>query len=108
MIFVRLHHIQDVVDLLEKRVKSRFSQNIIYLPHPRTFEAYLGAIKETLASRGTALFSKKTEQKRFRQQIETILQESRIASYLTNLYEYSHDPMPALSIFVSSLSVIML
>jgi hypothetical protein len=36
------------MDMLEKRVKSRFTQNVIYLPHPRTFETYVQVIRATL------------------------------------------------------------
>lgn len=39
---------QDVIDTLEKRVKSRFSQNVICLGHPKTFEAYLDFIRTAL------------------------------------------------------------
>ena len=40
----------DVLELLEKRVKSRFSQNIIYLPLPETEEDYLKRIECNLAT----------------------------------------------------------
>lgn len=42
----------DVLDLLEKRVKSRFSQTILYLTHPRTWEAYQGTLEVSLRQRG--------------------------------------------------------
>lgn len=42
----------DVLDLLEKRVKSRFSQAVLYLTHPRTWEAYRRAIEDSLCQPG--------------------------------------------------------
>jgi origin recognition complex subunit 4 len=38
----------DVLELLEKRVKSRFSQNIVYLPLPDSREMYIDRIKANL------------------------------------------------------------
>lgn len=38
----------DVLELLEKRVKSRFSQNIVYLPLPMTLDSFIDRIKVNL------------------------------------------------------------
>lgn len=38
----------DVLELLEKRVKSRFSQNIVYLPLPETFDEFIERIRANL------------------------------------------------------------
>lgn len=40
----------DVLELLEKRVKSRFSQNILYLPMPATFSDFLSRIDINLTA----------------------------------------------------------
>ena len=36
------------MDLLEKRVKSRFTNNIVYLPHPKTFAQYVRVLQDAL------------------------------------------------------------
>lgn len=41
----------DVLDLLEKRVKSRFSQTVLYLTHPRTWEIYRRTVESSLCQR---------------------------------------------------------
>ena len=38
----------DVLELLEKRVKSRFSQNIVYLPLPENFDEFIARIRANL------------------------------------------------------------
>lgn len=38
----------DVLELLEKRVKSRFSQNLVYLPLPESIESFMERIKKNL------------------------------------------------------------
>ncbi|KAL8934790.1 MAG: hypothetical protein Q9216_005731 [Gyalolechia sp. 2 TL-2023] len=43
----------DVVESLEKRVKSRFGQRYVYLAHPRTFSAFQDICKSALTSRET-------------------------------------------------------
>lgn len=42
----------DVLDLLEKRVKSRFSQTVLYLTYPRTWEAYRSTLEISLRQQG--------------------------------------------------------
>ncbi|KAI4198420.1 MAG: hypothetical protein LQ350_005280 [Teloschistes chrysophthalmus] len=41
----------DIVESLEKRVKSRFGQRYVYLTHPRTFQAFQHICKATLIAR---------------------------------------------------------
>ena len=48
----------DVLELLEKRVKSRFSQNIIYLPLPDSIEAFIERIKRNLHIENEELYNK--------------------------------------------------
>ncbi len=44
----------DVVESLEKRVKSRFGQRYIYLSHPKSFSSFEAMCKSALASREAA------------------------------------------------------
>ncbi|KAL8727191.1 MAG: hypothetical protein Q9166_006228 [cf. Caloplaca sp. 2 TL-2023] len=44
----------DVVESLEKRVKSRFGQRYIYLSHPKSFSAFHAICKSALTSREVA------------------------------------------------------
>ncbi|KAI4101503.1 MAG: hypothetical protein L6R37_004912 [Teloschistes peruensis] len=41
----------DIVESLEKRVKSRFGQRYVYLTHPRTFQSFQDICKATLTAR---------------------------------------------------------
>ncbi|KAI4269393.1 MAG: hypothetical protein L6R38_007482 [Xanthoria sp. 2 TBL-2021] len=52
----------DVVESLEKRVKSRFGQRYIYLSHPKSFNSFEAICRSALASRDAAgeTFSKRT------------------------------------------------
>ncbi|KAL8703626.1 MAG: hypothetical protein Q9201_003196 [Fulgogasparrea decipioides] len=44
----------DIVESLEKRVKSRFGQRYVYLSHPRTFDAFQNICKFVLSSQEAA------------------------------------------------------
>ncbi|KAI4138786.1 MAG: hypothetical protein L6R39_006607 [Caloplaca ligustica] len=44
----------DIVESLEKRVKSRFGQRYVYLAHPRTFASFQNMCKSALASQASA------------------------------------------------------
>ncbi|KAL8639010.1 MAG: hypothetical protein Q9228_003895 [Teloschistes exilis] len=44
----------DIVESLEKRVKSRFGQRYVYLTHPRTFQSFQDICKATLTARDAA------------------------------------------------------
>ncbi|KAL8933062.1 MAG: hypothetical protein Q9211_005984 [Gyalolechia sp. 1 TL-2023] len=43
----------DIVESLEKRVKSRFGQRYVYLAHPRTFRAFEAICRSALTSRAS-------------------------------------------------------
>ncbi|KAL8826015.1 MAG: hypothetical protein Q9170_007571 [Blastenia crenularia] len=44
----------DIVESLEKRVKSRFGQRYVYLTHPRTFSSFADICKSAWTARGPA------------------------------------------------------
>lgn len=84
------------MDLLEKRVKSRFSQNIVYLPNPKDFDSYVGAIREALISPLLTVSSRQ----RYVESVERILGNHSVQNYLERLYEETRDPLEGLKIFV--------
>lgn len=90
----------DVVDLLEKRVKSRFSQNTIYLPLPKTFTEYCDTIKSVLD--GDIKNSGK-KWKKYHDSVEKVMRDEDILEYLECKYQQDHDPLAALYIFAESL-----
>ena len=55
----------DVLELLEKRVKSRFSQNIVYLPLPGALEEFIERVQVNLSinnDEGGSIYNQKIEQ----------------------------------------------
>lgn len=89
--------------MLEKRVKSRFSQNIVYLTHPRDFDAYLAAVRDALVCPVLLETADKTARKRYVDSVDRTLQDRALCQHLEGLYEKSRDPLEALKIFVCSL-----
>jgi hypothetical protein len=83
--------------MLEKRVKSRFSQNVIYLPHPKTFEAYVDIIQSVLLG-GNELEGGRVE--KYVESVTKVFQDKRLSQFLEDRYEESHDPSLVFSIFV--------
>ena len=87
---------------MEKRVKSRFSQNIIYVPHPKTFDLYVEVVRMALLGGAEAKSNK--SHKRYGESVERMLDDQRVARFLECRYEESHDPAAVLGVFVNCLS----
>lgn len=79
----------DVLELLEKRVKSRFSQNIVYLPLPPTIEDYLLRIKTNLMETNESTFEA------YNSKMEQFMSNNMIFKSLCNLnFELTKDVRP--------------
>lgn len=80
----------DVLDLLEKRIKSRFSHRQIYLLNEYTFDDYCNLAKEIILTEINAinLDSEKTLKKSFQQYLDLVLNENLIKQNLHRQYEY--------------------
>ena len=83
--------------MLEKRVKSRFSQNVIYLPHPKTFEAYVDIIQSALLGDNDP---NGRRAKKYVESVSKVFEDKRVSQFLEDRYEESHDPLVVFSIFV--------
>jgi origin recognition complex subunit 4 len=85
----------DVLDLLEKRVKSRFSQTVIYLTHPNSMEAYITCLKQSLKppsgdqSHPLAIT--------YADSIERIFSDPKVSLMLADLYDVDRDPIISLT-----------
>ena len=76
----------DVLELLEKRVKSRFSQNIIYLPLPNSLEEFIERIKCNLIVENEEIYNKSIE--------EFILENSSFSSLCNFHFDFTKDVRP--------------
>lgn len=86
----------DSIDLLEKRVKSRFSQNILYCPPPRTQEEYITYITRILLP---PIISPSSS---YHKSIQSLLID--IKDRLISSFTFNHDPTPLLPIFFPLIS----
>lgn len=86
----------DSIDLLEKRVKSRFSQNILYCPPPRTEDEYLDYIKAVILPNSVSPSSK------YYKSVQSLLLD--IKDRLLIAFSFNKDPTPLLPIFFPLIS----
>ena len=82
---------------MEKRVKSRFSQNTVYIHLPRTFDTYLECISRMLLPT-TAIGNKKY--KKYENTVKGCLNDGKIRMFLEEQFEKSHDPLLGIEVFV--------
>lgn len=92
----------DCLDLLEKRVKSRFSQNVLYLPQPSSFDEYQMTLQNALKGSPNLASSNPSEQA-YLKDIEDTFRDNKVIDRLKELFDLDHDPRPALSHFLPSL-----
>lgn len=91
----------DVLDLLEKRVKSRFSQIIIYFSHPSTFEAYTSCLKNSLLP---APADESTISLAYRDSVHALFSDQKLLTKLESFFEGDRDPtIPLTEVFLSPL-----
>ncbi|CAH1774753.1 unnamed protein product [Owenia fusiformis] len=79
----------DVIELLEKRVKSRFSHRQIHLLSDIKFEGYLGQFVSCLSLPDT--FQDKTYRKQWNTSIQALAKEDSVRDILRKLYQKSKD-----------------
>ncbi|XP_031446641.1 origin recognition complex subunit 4 isoform X4 [Phasianus colchicus] len=80
---------QDILELLEKRVKSRFSHRRIYLMNSFAFKQYLRIFKEQLSL--PAEFPDKVFAQKWNSNIQLLSEDRTVQDVLQNLFHYSKD-----------------
>nr|XP_056717616.1 origin recognition complex subunit 4 [Euleptes europaea] len=79
----------DVLELLEKRVKSRFSHRQIYLMNSFDFKKYTNICKEQLSL--PSEFPEKTFAQKWNKNVQSLFEDQTIQDVLQNQYHYSKD-----------------
>ncbi|XP_048810037.1 origin recognition complex subunit 4 isoform X3 [Lagopus muta] len=80
---------QDILELLEKRVKSRFSHRQIYLMNSFTFKQYIRIFKEQLSL--PADFPDKAFAQKWNSNVQLLSEDKAVQDVLQNLFHYSKD-----------------
>lgn len=92
----------DVLELLEKRVKSRFSQNIVYLPLPASIEEFIDRVRVNLivdnAQDGTSVYNKKIE--------EFLVNNQVLAGLFAFHFDFTKDVRPIFRAMTMTFSAI--
>ncbi|KAI8326085.1 origin recognition complex, subunit 4 [Martensiomyces pterosporus] len=103
----------DVMDLLEKRVKSRFSHRQIHVQNSQSLEDFTSIARSSLhiGSRGDAGEAPGTNSSipadftaEFNNQVDALLQEHSVARYIAEVYELGKDARQLLRTFVLATS----
>ncbi|KAJ1954245.1 origin recognition complex subunit 4 [Dipsacomyces acuminosporus] len=97
----------DVMDLLEKRVKSRFSHRQIYVQSPQSLADFCSIARSALHicsdsndQHGVpAMFAAK-----FNKQVDGLLEEDSVAKYVAEAFEFGKDIRQLLRVFVRAVS----
>ncbi|KAJ1895984.1 origin recognition complex subunit 4 [Kickxella alabastrina] len=84
----------DVMDLLEKRVKSRFSHRQVYVQYTRSLEEFAQIVREALS----------TGDPGFDHRVDEVLADAPVRAYILEAYEFSKDPRRALRVFASAVA----
>nr|XP_008115331.1 PREDICTED: origin recognition complex subunit 4 isoform X3 [Anolis carolinensis] len=79
----------DILELLEKRVKSRFSHRQIHLVNSFDFKKYLNICKEQLSL--PSEFPEKQFYQKWNKNIESALEDPTVQNVLQNQFHYSKD-----------------
>ncbi|NXL84272.1 ORC4 protein, partial [Alectura lathami] len=80
---------QDILELLEKRVKSRFSHRQIYLTNAFDFKHYLRIFKEQLFL--PAAFPDEVFAQKWNNNVKQLSEDKTVQDILRNLFHYSKD-----------------
>ncbi|NXD80512.1 ORC4 protein, partial [Halcyon senegalensis] len=80
---------QDILELLEKRVKSRFSHRQIYLTNSFDFKQYIKIFKEQLYLRGT--FPDESFAQKWNISVQCLSEDKTVQDVLQNLFDYTKD-----------------
>ncbi|XP_034280693.1 origin recognition complex subunit 4 isoform X2 [Pantherophis guttatus] len=79
----------DILELMEKRVKSRFSHRQIYLMNSYDFKTYLNICKEQLSL--PPEFPEKSFIQKWNRHIQSLLEDIKIQDVLQNQFYYNKD-----------------
>ncbi|XP_039183779.1 origin recognition complex subunit 4 [Crotalus tigris] len=79
----------DILELMEKRVKSRFSHRQIYLMNSFDFKTYLNICKEQLSL--PPEFPEKSFIQKWNRHIQSLLEDIKVQDILQNQFYYSKD-----------------
>ncbi|XP_062972644.1 origin recognition complex subunit 4 [Elgaria multicarinata webbii] len=79
----------DILELMEKRVKSRFSHRQIYLTNSFDLKKYLNICKEQLSL--PPEFPEKTFTQKWNKNIQSLLEDKKVQDVLQNQFYYSKD-----------------
>ncbi|XP_007422692.1 origin recognition complex subunit 4 [Python bivittatus] len=79
----------DILELLEKRVKSRFSHRQIHLMNSFDFKTYLNICKEQLSL--PPEFPEKSFIQKWNKNIQSLLEDLKVQDVLQNQFHYSKD-----------------
>ncbi|XP_074729915.1 origin recognition complex subunit 4 isoform X2 [Strix uralensis] len=80
---------QDILELLEKRVKSRFSHRQIYLMNSFDFKQYIRIFKEQLSL--PAEFPDESFAQRWNNNVQRLPEDKTVQDMLQNLFHYTKD-----------------
>ncbi|NXE08583.1 ORC4 protein, partial [Lophotis ruficrista] len=80
---------QDILELLEKRVKSRFSHRQIYLLNSFDFKQYLRIFKEQLSL--PAEFPDESFAQKWNNNVQHLSEDKTVQDMLQNLFHYTKD-----------------
>ncbi|XP_014674402.1 PREDICTED: origin recognition complex subunit 4-like [Priapulus caudatus] len=80
---------QDVIELLEKRVKSRFSHRQIYMFSGLSFEQYVGFYASSLSL--PASFPDRAFRSRWNEHVKSLCADESVLATLQRLYDNSRD-----------------
>lgn len=90
----------DVLELFEKRVKSRFSQNVVYLPMPDTLDDFIERIKVNLNVSGD-------ENLIYNEKINEFLKNNQIFNNLCSFnFDFTKDVRPVFRVLTLAFSSI--
>ncbi|KFP89564.1 Origin recognition complex subunit 4 [Apaloderma vittatum] len=80
---------QDILELLEKRVKSRFSHRQIYLMNSFDFKQYIRIFKEQLSL--PAAFPDESFAQKWNNNVQHLSEDKTVQEVLQNLFHYTKD-----------------
>ncbi|ORX67489.1 origin recognition complex, subunit 4 [Linderina pennispora] len=94
----------DVIDLLEKRVKSRFSHRQIYVQNTANLEDFEGIARTALRincadEKLSAAFSNE-----FNHQVDNVLADEQVSAYISDVFDFGKDVRQLLRTFVLAVS----
>ncbi|PIA17620.1 origin recognition complex, subunit 4 [Coemansia reversa NRRL 1564] len=84
----------DVVDLLEKRVKSRFSHRLVHVHGVESLEAFTDIARTALRIESESRYARQ-----FRQRVDEILTTPEVAAHVAAVYEMDKDARQLLQLF---------